>query len=465
MKTLLFIAFLYLTASTLLTILQQRFPEHRAVRFPALVVDFVFITKMCLVIGSLESYLVYAYFILVLLASLQLGPIGSVPMALSISAFDYYYTQFSAHGLYLYGPILVRIGFVWIGALALGITFQNIANSQAKIQQLNKNLDSKITILVSASRVLGSINDLDKLILYFEETISRIFGIDKHALIIKTDEEAKAVAVSSAGVDEEILNMNLFQIKEEMLLADFGLRDVGLSIGATHKGTQGFYVLLVGGDDLQKILTDKDIFQTTFSQLILAIDNALLVKQAKTASLTDHLTELYNQRYFYVRFTEELYRAKRTRGELSLLIIDVDNFKNYNDSYGHLNGDKALAKIANTIKTSCRESDIAARYGGEEFVMILPDTDSKSAIEVADRVIRGVRNERFPGESGELDVELTVSIGVASHPNHGSDIIEIIERADKALYKAKSLGKDQYAVARKKPSARTRPTGETTRSA
>ncbi|MDP2210321.1 MAG: GGDEF domain-containing protein [Candidatus Aquicultor sp.] len=464
-QTLLVLTISYIAISTTLAISKKWLNKYPQLKFLALISDFFFIIKMCTIIGPVESYLVYAYFTLILLASLQLGIRGSLAMALLVTAFDYYYTRGASGELYLYGSIFMRVGFTWVGAFALGTAFQNIFTNKSKITQLNEDLDSKITVLVSASRVLGSINDLDKLIPYFQETTSRIFGISRYVLAIKADERNEALIISSAGVDESNLTENFFQLEEEMLMTDVKVSDLGLSIGATHKGTQGFYILLVGGDGLQRILTDKDIFQTIFSQFIMVIDNALLLQKAEEASLTDHLTNLYNQRYFYVRITEELNRAKRNKDDLSLLMIDVDYFKNYNDTYGHLSGDKALAKIANLIKAAGRDSDIAARYGGEEFVVILPDADGGAATEVAERIINSVKNERYPGHSDELNVKLTVSIGISSYPNHGAEVTDIIERADKALYKAKALGKDRCAVARKRRAPKKRGPGTKTRSA
>ena len=456
---------LYIAINITLALSKKWLDKYPQLKFLALISDFFFIIKMCTIIVPVESYLVYAYFALILLASLQLGIKGSLAMALCVSAFDYYYTQGTVARLYLYGSIFMRVGSTWVGALALGITFQNIFTNKSKITQLNEDLDSRITVLVSASRVLGSINNLETLIPYFQETAARIFGISRYALAIKADGRDEALIISSTGIDESILTENFFQLEEGMLMTDFRVSDLGLSIGATHKGTQGFYILLVGGDDLQRILTDKAIFQTIFSQFIMVIDNALLLQKAEEASLTDHLTNLYNQRYFYVRIAEELNRAKRNKDDLSLLIIDVDDFKNYNDTYGHLSGDKALAKIAHLIKATSRDSDIAARYGGEEFVVILPDADGNAATEVAERIIDNVRSERYPGHSDELDVELTVSIGISSYPNHGAEVTDIIERADKALYKAKALGKDRCAIARKKNVSKKRGPGTKPRSA
>ena len=455
----------YLAISLALAIGDRALQGHARLRAVALLADFIFIAKMYTIIGPVESYLIYGYLTLILLASLRLGIRGSLTAALLITVFDYYYTQATPGGLYLYGSIFMRIGFAWIGALTLGIAFQNIFTNKSKIAQLNEDLDSKITVMVSASRVLGSINDMDKLIPYFQETASRVFDISKYVLAIKPNDSHEAQIISSAGVDESSLAENFFQLEAEMLMTDLKIKDLGLAIGATHKGTQGFYVLLVGGDGLQRILTDKDIFQTIFSQFIMVLDNALLLQKAEEASLTDHLTDLYNQRYFYVRMAEELNRAKRNKDNLSLLMIDVDDFKNYNDTYGHLSGDKALAKIAHLIKTAGRDTDIAARYGGEEFVVILPDADSDAATEVAERIIHNVRSEYYPGHTDEFDVRLTVSIGISSYPNHGAELIDIIERADKALYKAKALGKDRCAIARKKNVRKKQGPGTKTRSA
>lgn len=412
--------------------------------------DCFFVLNIFTRAGSLESYLIYAYFFLIATSSLEFGFKGSISTAVFITGFDYISTQVVSKTPFLFSPIFLRVGLSWLAALAFGLAARSISASNEKIQQLNAELDSKVTALVSASHVLGSINDFDKLILYFQETIGRIFGINEHALVLKPNQNAEQVILSCIGIDEISLSKNLFYIKDGLLTINSRFKDLGISIGATHKGTQGFYLLLVRSSCAQTILNDEDIFRTIFGQFILAIDNALLTKKAKEASLTDHLTGLYNQRYFYDRMADEINRAQRKARSLSLLIVDVDDFKKYNDLYGHLNGDKALAKVARVISESCRESDIAARYGGEEFVVILPDADKEGAIEVADRILEGIRKESFPGSENRQQVGLTVSIGISTYPKHGIEATEVIERADKALYRAKALGKDQAVVARRK---------------
>jgi len=451
---------IYIVISSLAMAISKRLYRYSWAYLVVIIPETFFIINIFTHFGSLESYLVYAYFFLIATSSFSFGIKGSVTMAALITGFDYVYTHLPENQS-LHSPVVFRIGLSWVAALAFGFASRNITESHEKIQQLNKKLNSinedlngKVTVLVNASRVLGSINNLDNLILYFQETLMRIFKITEHVLIVKPDRESDPFVVSNVGVDEFSLSEDLVNIKEEMLITNISFSSLGLSIGATHKGTQGFYLLLVRGNEVQALLTDKDIFESIFGQFILAIDNALLLRKVKEASLTDHLTGLYNQRYFYDRIQEEINRAQRNGSNLSILMIDVDNFKNYNDLYGHLNGDKALAKVAAVISASCREIDVAARYGGEEFVVVLPDTSGEGAIEVAGRIINGVRDERFPGFPDKPEVSLSVSIGVASFPKHGLEVLEVIERADKALYKAKELGKDRYVVARKKRSVK-----------
>ncbi len=440
----------YTAITLVLTVAKKEFCRFSWSCLLVLIPDTFFVIKMLTSLGSLEVYLVYAYFILIALSSLQLGLKGGLATAAFISIFDYIYTKLPSGGPYLYSPILLRIGLVWLGALVVGLSFRRLAENQKKIQQLNDELDSKVTVLVSASRVLGSINDLNKLILYFQETIGRIFGIDEQALVIKSEHQIDPIIISNIGINETGLSESLFKVNKEALAAGAEFKNLGLAIGATHKGTQGLYLLVIRSSELQVLLADKDVFNTTFSQFILAIDNALLMRKAKDASLTDHLTGLYNQRYFYERMTDEIKRAQRTMGELSLLIIDVDNFKAYNDQHGHLSGDKALSIIAGVISDCCRETDVPCRYGGEEFVVILPDSSSKEASVVADRIMQDVRSAPYPITGGKRYDTLTVSIGIASYPNQGTEPLHIIEQADRALYKAKSLGKNQAVTARKK---------------
>jgi diguanylate cyclase (GGDEF)-like protein len=132
---------------------------------------------------------------------------------------------------------------------------------------------------------------------------------------------------------------------------------------------------------------------------------------------------------------------------LTLLMIDVDYFKRYNDTYGHQQGDELLRQIAEILRQNIRQSDIAGRYGGEEFAVILPETDKESAAVLAQRLCEVVARTPFPGYPGGPPVRCTVSIGVASYPEDALTVSDLIAAADTALYRAKRFGKNRVVIA------------------
>ncbi len=182
-----------------------------------------------------------------------------------------------------------------------------------------------------------------------------------------------------------------------------------------------------------------------------SLSNSFLYEATRTAKLnleklaiTDALTGIYNYRYFYTRLDEEFNRANRYGTNLSCIMMDIDNFKRINDTFGHKVGDMVLREIANLIKNTIRKSDILVRYGGEEFAIILPYTDKSGAILQAERIRTEIRGFRFSGLVE--DISLTVSLGVATYPGEGiSTPDELVARADRALFQAKESGKDRVS--------------------
>jgi len=162
-------------------------------------------------------------------------------------------------------------------------------------------------------------------------------------------------------------------------------------------------------------------------------------------SQIDSLTGLFNRRAFEKKIHEEFERSKRYHNPLSVLIFDLDNFKNINDTYGHHGGDAALVKISETLRDMTRQSDFSARYGGEEFVMILPETDQDNALQVASKIHDAVRSSSFGTTNRPF--ALTVSIGVSSSSARVySTWREMLDDADRALYLAKNTGKDRVEI-------------------
>lgn len=166
---------------------------------------------------------------------------------------------------------------------------------------------------------------------------------------------------------------------------------------------------------------------------------------------TDVLTGWHNRRYLQVRLFEELARARRERSHVVCLMLDVDHFKRINDRWGHVAGDAVLRELANRIDAEVRASDVAARYGGEEFVLLLPDTNAAAAERLAERIRRAITSAPFALPDGDC-IAVTVSIGIASVcPDPRDDDLKtagdaLLARADVAMYRAKSAGRDQVAI-------------------
>jgi len=153
------------------------------------------------------------------------------------------------------------------------------------------------------------------------------------------------------------------------------------------------------------------------------------------------LTGIYVRRHFLERYAEDFARSKRHNLKLSVLMIDLDHFKQCNDAYGHLVGDIVLKEIAKIMKDFVRQVDLIGRYGGEEFVLALPDTDRNSAIAVAERIRQEVERHKF--KAYDETIAMTISAGVATYPDNGDDVQVLIDKADQALYRAKEEGRNR----------------------
>jgi len=166
----------------------------------------------------------------------------------------------------------------------------------------------------------------------------------------------------------------------------------------------------------------------------------------KELSRKDGLTELYNHRFFHQLLDTEVSRAERYNRVVSLLMIDIDDFKSYNDSHGHPSGDLVLRRLARLLKRSSRNCDFVARYGGEEFAVIAPEVSAESARRMAERIRSLIDESDFEGEETMSGGRLTISIGLATYPIQADSKSALLENADRALYRAKGNGKNQVVV-------------------
>lgn len=169
-----------------------------------------------------------------------------------------------------------------------------------------------------------------------------------------------------------------------------------------------------------------------------------MLQDLKMLSIRDPLTELYNSRHFYDQLEKEIKRTERYFHSLSLIFIDIDKFKRLNDTYGHMVGDKILLLIAEKIKDSLRTEDAAYRFAGDEFTIILPETSSKEALVVADRIRSRIQNEKLVIK-GKKIAGITVSLGIAEYQRN-EEIEQFVHRADLAMYKSKGRGGNKVSI-------------------
>ncbi len=191
---------------------------------------------------------------------------------------------------------------------------------------------------------------------------------------------------------------------------------------------------------------EKTLLMTLADYAAIAIENAIYFRKVQELSIRDDVTGLYNSRHMNNVLDLELKRAKRYGKPLSIIFLDLDFFKNINDTHGHLIGSQLLREVAGLLKRNLREIDVPTRYGGDEFVIILPETDKEGALKVAWRLREAIREATFEMENG-LIVRITASFGVSCYPEDTDNKLDLIRLADQAMYRVKMRSRDSVEPA------------------
>jgi two-component system, cell cycle response regulator len=221
------------------------------------------------------------------------------------------------------------------------------------------------------------------------------------------------------------------------------MRASGVAVGVLH---------LIRTDGPPLTDDDRKLAELVAAEAAAAIHNARLYEQTQRLATTDELTNLSNHRFFRDALTLEIARASRLGYALGLLLIDVDNFKRVNDTFGHPVGDDVLRSIAQVLSSNLRQTDVAARYGGEEFAIVLPGLGPRGVRAVGEKLRRAVKALQPLVSDGAPPFQISISVGGVSASHPGLNAVDLIRAADSALYAAKRRGRDAVCVANHDPS-------------
>ncbi|HHV98090.1 MAG TPA: diguanylate cyclase [Clostridiaceae bacterium] len=341
---------------------------------------------------------------------------------------------------------------------------KKLENNCSQLKKSNKRLAGKVAELFTLQQItkaISSILDIKDLLKYVNDIIIGVMGVP-YSTIILYDQNTGKFKVHTTNINNgeelEILNENInsdclrevlksgkaliennLEPEKYSFTKDRGIKSIVCMPLSTKTGKVG--VVLVE-HKLADVFTEENVnFLDIISQQVgIAIENAQLYQKLQDMAYIDSLTGVYSRDYFNELLKNEFRNAVKGGYKLSLAIYDVDNFKIFNDTYGHLFGDEILKRIAWTIKAYIRKGDIFARFGGEEFVILFPRTDLEEAYEIAERLRVAVANIPL----GEISYKqsVTLSFGVSCFDDCATNEIELISTADDALYKAKASGRN-----------------------
>ncbi|MFH1338910.1 MAG: diguanylate cyclase [Candidatus Omnitrophota bacterium] len=345
-----------------------------------------------------------------------------------------------------------------------GIERQRLSiNYKELIERLEKDR-RKMEVVLEAYKTISSIFELDELADFVTARAIEIVEAEKSSLMVIDEDSGQLVVRGLKGSkkNKAVWRKDLGEMvagwvakQGEILLvkdidADPRLRHyakqkrykTGSFISMPLKADGRIIGVINVADKFAdtKIFTEEDLRYLSLlaHQTVAQIENIRLCEKLASLAITDALTGLFNHRYFQEELNLEIARAKRYKRTLSLIMLDIDSFKEYNDTYGHLEGNNVLKEFARIMQDNIRQIDKPSRYGGEEFMIILPEADIEEARVVAERV-------RKKAERMRIDLGVTISAGVAAY-REGMSKEELISRADQALYKAKSEGKNKVCL-------------------
>jgi diguanylate cyclase (GGDEF)-like protein len=350
----------------------------------------------------------------------------------------------------------------------------SIALENSRLYTETRRKAQEFEALYQVSRTMASTLDLQSILTRISETVSSLLQAQAMSLMLLGSDGRSLVTVAGYNLFDEAVpgedaawhgaSPSLVAVHEKrpVCVADtrtdpvygewlrvarargfISVLAVPLIVQDRALGCMNLYTI-----DRHEFAADEIQLLLTFaSQAAISIENGRLFEETRQLAITDPLTGLANHRQFYDQLSREIRRAIRYRRPLTLLMLDLDRFKAFNDRYGHLAGDQALRETADVLRQNARSVDLLARYGGEEFAIILPETDLVRAAAHAERIRSAVASHVFHSQETGQAHQVTVSIGVAALTSATEKIEELVHDADQALYRAKAGGRNRLEMA------------------
>ena len=344
-----------------------------------------------------------------------------------------------------------------------------LEGSFLQVQDQNRLLSERLEesrVLYKIAAMLNSTHDMVKLHSIIKAMLGEITFVDQFALMSREDQKdaftplivsEKRKTMADVIALENKLAEKVHRSQRFEYFTDLG--KFGLSKGHKKGGLLAFPFF--SSKKTNRVLCyfskngmtagEIEFLAVISGEVAVAIERVLIYHETLEISIKDELTQIFNRRYFNDRSHRELNRARRHKHALSFIIMDIDHFKNFNDTYGHAIGDEVLKWVAQQVQLGLRDTDILARYGGEEFMIILPETEKEGAVTVAEKV-RKLVDKNSTNLTKKFDSpipikrNITISLGVAQFEVDGDRLESLLEKADERLYKAKVNGRNQVCA-------------------
>jgi diguanylate cyclase (GGDEF)-like protein len=349
----------------------------------------------------------------------------------------------------------------------------DLLERERDLEAVNRSLSQKVEELRtfwSMSRTLSITLNTEELFRLALHLIGRSLQVDSYALMLREEASDRLVMKAAFGLPDERaqgLSLRLGEgisglvgetgqpilvpdVSAEARFAEracFPAHGAFLCVPLRIKEGRVIGVLNAHKPDPQAFIpADLELFETVAAQLAAALQNAQLYQQTKELSARDELTGLFNRRYLFEALEAEVQRARRYRRVFTLLMLDLDHFKHYNDTHGHLRGDEVLREVGRLLLQGTRRADVVARFGGEEFVVLLPEITKPWGAVVAEKLRTTVEQHPFYARQEQPGGKLTVSVGLAAYPGDAEEGLEVLDLADRALYGSKQQGGNRVVL-------------------